>query len=124
MQSFADALRKRAEQLGLSNAEVARRANLTERRYGNYVAGVREPDLATLSRIARALGTTPDTLLGFRDGDAKTVTENLVERLVLSANTLSAGDLELLVVQLDAVAAHRGRASEPAASKRRASRVE
>lgn len=50
--------------LGLSDAEVARRAGLSARRYGNYVQGLREPDLATLVRISRALQTTPDALLG------------------------------------------------------------
>lgn len=115
MQSFADALRKRAEQLGLSNAEIARRANLTERRYGNYVTGVREPDLATLARIARALGVTPDALLGFDGGGARSGTERLIERLVVSASTLPKGDLELLIVQVEAVAAHRGKATQEGA---------
>ena len=35
-------------QLGLSDAEVARRAGLSERRYGYYATGEREPNLATL----------------------------------------------------------------------------
>ncbi|MCD7059119.1 helix-turn-helix domain-containing protein [Pelagibacterium xiamenense] len=67
MDSFSDTLRRRAADLGISNAEVARRAGLTERRYGNYVSGRREPDLATLVRIARVLETTPNVLLGFEE---------------------------------------------------------
>lgn len=65
MGPFATNLRTRAEELGLSNAEVARRAGLSERRYGNYVSGRREPDLATLVRIAQVLDSTPDQLLSF-----------------------------------------------------------
>ena len=37
-----------ARELGLSDAEVARRAGLSERRYGYYATGEREPNLATL----------------------------------------------------------------------------
>ena len=67
MEPFASNLRKRAEELGISNAEAARRVGLSERRYGNYVAGRREPDLATLVRIAAVLETSPDRLLSFGD---------------------------------------------------------
>jgi transcriptional regulator with XRE-family HTH domain len=47
----------------LSDAEVARRAGLAERRYGHYVRGAREPDLQTLLRICTALDVTPNDLL-------------------------------------------------------------
>ena len=64
MDIFANRLRERAAQLGISNAEAARRSGLDERRYAHYVTGRREPDLETLVRIARALGTSPSWLLG------------------------------------------------------------
>ncbi len=51
MELLGKQLRKRARQLGLSDAEAARRARLGERRYGHYVTGTREPNLATLLRI-------------------------------------------------------------------------
>ena len=54
MDVFAENLRKRAKQLGISNAEAARMAGLEERRYAHYVANRREPDLATLVKIGRA----------------------------------------------------------------------
>ena len=72
MDLFAENLRKRAVELGISHAEVARRAGLSERRYGNYVSGRREPDLVTLVRIARVLETTPNVLLGFDDEHSET----------------------------------------------------
>jgi transcriptional regulator with XRE-family HTH domain len=71
MKIFAERLKDRAAVLGLSNAEVARRTGLSERRYGHYVSGSREPDLATLARIARALGTSPNHLLGYDDDEPK-----------------------------------------------------
>ena len=51
MRIFAQRIRERARELGLSDAEVARRAGLSERRYGYYATGEREPNLATLVRI-------------------------------------------------------------------------
>src|SRR3569833_1982399 len=98
MQSFADALRERAEQLGLSNAEVARRSGLTERRYGNYVSGIREPDLATLVSIARALQSTPSLLLGFEAAEVRSSTAILLEQLRAVAAGLEAADIETVII--------------------------
>jgi len=61
------ALRARAEQLGLSDTEVARRSGLDVGRYGNYVRGSREPDFRTFRRICRVLMTTPNALLGVEE---------------------------------------------------------
>ena len=63
MEIFSRNLRRRSRELGLSDAEVARRAGLGERRYGHYVAGTREPDLGTLVKICAVLGVTPNDLL-------------------------------------------------------------
>ena len=82
MDAFADNLKRRAHELGISNAEVARRAGLSERRYGNYVSGRREPDLATLVRVAKVLETTPDALLGFgASGRADPLRDNKIRDL-------------------------------------------
>jgi len=63
METLSRNLRRRAKELGLSDAEVARRAGLSERRYGHYVAGTREPDFATFLRICEVLAVTPNDLL-------------------------------------------------------------
>ena len=65
MDGVGKRLRARALDLGLSDAEVARRAGLTATRYGHYVSDYREPDLATLVRICRVLGLRPDELLAY-----------------------------------------------------------
>lgn len=62
---FAARLKARARELGLSDAAVARRVGISERRYGHYAKGDREPNLELLAKIARALETTPNHLLGF-----------------------------------------------------------
>lgn len=56
-------LRQRARALGLRDAEVARRAGITDKRYSNYVAGRRKPDPEMLRKISAALETTMDELV-------------------------------------------------------------
>ncbi|MBS0472142.1 MAG: helix-turn-helix transcriptional regulator [Proteobacteria bacterium] len=95
-----------ARDLGLSDAEVARRAGLAERRFGHYVTGLREPNLDALLRICRALGCSPNDLLNW-DGHTRRLNphEKLETRLVSAARTLSRAHLETLVVQAEALAA-------------------
>lgn len=106
MELFAANLRKRAEELGISNAEVARRAGLSERRYGNYVSGRREPDLATLVRIASVLATTPNELLA-NDNSASTSDELARQRAIAALAALSHDDLERVAIMVEALAAAR-----------------
>lgn len=108
MSTFMSNLRTRAVELGITHAEVARRAGLSERRYGNYVTGRSEPDLATLVRIAQALATTPDRLLAFQrftpapENDAR-------QRIVAAIEHLGPADLETLAVMTEALARNAGR---------------
>ncbi|WP_315803026.1 helix-turn-helix transcriptional regulator [Bradyrhizobium sp. SZCCHNS3002] len=110
MRVLGQKLRSRAKELGLSNAEVARRAGLSERRYGFYVTGDREPDLSTLLRVCKVLATTPNILLGVSDdGKEGSIRAALVERLRMASRALSDNDLQSLVVQAEALVTHRGR---------------
>jgi len=106
MELFAANLRKRAEELGISNAEVARRAGLSERRYGNYVSGRREPDLATLVRIASVLATTPTDLLTTPLKESA-LGELARQRAIAALAALQSDDLERVVVIVEALAAKR-----------------
>ncbi len=110
MQSFANMLRKRTEELGLSYAEAARRAGLSERRFGNYLAGIREPDLATFCRIAEALSVTPNDLLDFPTGEVVGRRADR-ERLHAAVEALPEDALELILIQLNAVAAEGRKSS-------------
>jgi len=106
MQVLGEQLRQRAQELDLSDAEVARRASLAPRRYGHYVTGNREPDLQTLVRICRVLNTTPDQLLGFgegKPGKRKAERDKLVDRLVAAASVLDDSRLRLAVRQVEAI---------------------
>lgn len=113
MELFAANLRRRAEELGISNAEVARRAGLSERRYGNYVSGRREPDLTTLVKIASVLATTPDDLL--TDSAAAVAPDELsLQRAVAALATLRVDDLERVAIMIEALAAKRAQEHPPA----------
>jgi transcriptional regulator with XRE-family HTH domain len=110
MQVLGQKLRSRAKELGFSNAEVARRAGLSERRYGFYVTGDREPDLSTLLRICKVLATTPNILLGIsEDGKEGSSRGGLIERLRTAGRAVSEHDLQTLVIQAEALVTHRGR---------------
>ncbi|QRY70599.1 helix-turn-helix domain-containing protein (plasmid) [Ensifer sp. PDNC004] len=106
METFALNLKRRAEQLGISNAEVARRAGLSDRRYGNYVSGVREPDLSTLVRIADVLGSSVDELLGVNptDNTIRTIEEQFQDRITVALKALKSEDLQRLVLMIEALA--------------------
>ena len=108
MQHFAMSLRKRAQELGLAHAEVARRAGLSERRFGNYVTGRREPDLATLVKIAEVLGTNPTELLMGQGAGAKASAADLArQRIEAAVGTLGKEDLDRVAVMIEALAAER-----------------
>jgi transcriptional regulator with XRE-family HTH domain len=107
MEPFATNLRRRAEQLGISNAEVARRAGLSDRRYGNYVSGTREPDLTTLVRIATVLAITVDELVGHASSREVRTSEELFQARITSAlQALQANDLRRLAVMIEALASN------------------
>lgn len=109
MEIFASNLRKRAEELGISNAEAARRAGLSERRYGNYVSGRREPDLATLVRIAAVLGTSPDRLLSVGTAETAGPHDAARERILAATGALAQADLDTLAIMIEALAERRAR---------------
>lgn len=107
MEVLAKKLKEKAAQLGISNAAVARRMELDERRYAHYVSGRRSPDLAMLVKIADTLGTTPNELLGIEEHHSENPEVNdLLNRLLRAARIMSQEELELCVVQAEAIARH------------------
>ena len=105
MKVFGDRLKQQAQNLGISNAEAARRAGLAERRFNNYCNDEREPDLKTLVRIAQALETTLDHLLGVHDLPQRGPREALLDRLSSACRTLPIKELEIVTIQTEALAA-------------------
>lgn len=109
MKVFTDTLRKRVDELGISLAEAARRCGLSERRLANYAAGSREPDLATLVKIAETLDTTPNELLGVGATSDSAGDERAVLRSQLAADVrpLDASTLQLVVGLVRTIVEHR-----------------
>lgn len=104
MDGFGKRLKARAKELNLADTEVARRAGLGDSRYGNYVADAREPDLATLLRIADALEATPDHLLGVSKLPKKSDKTLKLERLQSAARNVTGVELDVLVTAAEALA--------------------
>jgi transcriptional regulator with XRE-family HTH domain len=108
MQVFAQRIRERARELGLSDAEVARRAGLSERRYGYYATGEREPNLATLVRICEVLAATPnDLLLPGGKPPAQSGRDRLLARITAATDNLTIAELNLAACLIECLMAHR-----------------
>ena len=78
---FGDILRGLLEQDGISQKQLADALNLAPSTLGNYIRGLREPDFATLSRIADYFGVTADFLLGRRPPEGLSHEEEELLRL-------------------------------------------
>lgn len=106
MQGVGNRLRSRALELGLSDAEVARRAGLAATRYGHYVSDYREPDLATLVRICRVLGLPPGELLGYDQPiEPQDKLAGRRKSITAFAETMDVETLDLAVLVMQALAA-------------------
>ena len=104
MVGLSERLRARARALGLSDAEVARRLGLSQSRYANYVAGVREPDFATFLRICEVLETTPNRLLGVDDQPTRAAELDALRREIAAATAgMDAETLGIAAVIINAL---------------------
>lgn len=112
MDIFAKKLKERAAQLGISNAQAARLCGLDERRYANYINNAREPDLATLAKIARTLKVSTDHLMGLTVAPPTDERGQLLDRLSVSGSSLSDDQLRMFVTQVEALTIRRPRRAE------------
>jgi transcriptional regulator with XRE-family HTH domain len=112
MELFATKVRERAAELGLSQAEVARRAGITERRFGHYMSGRSEPDLQLLVRIAAVLATTPNHLLGVEPKAASKKSDEasrMRTRIAVACASMDEAALPLALTLVEAVLEHGSR---------------
>lgn len=68
LQRFGARVRAERERVGISQEELATRAELHRTYLGGVERGERNPGLLNVLRIARALGTSPSMLLKDFDG--------------------------------------------------------
>ena len=104
---MGERLKTRIRTLGLTDAEVARRAGLSETRFAHYTRDRREPDYSTLVRICRLLATTPDVLLDFDASPGSDEATSLRDRLQAIAMTMDEPMLRT-AVEVVTVLARRG----------------
>ena len=64
MNKFAERFRDGLKDLGLTQAEMGAKLNLTHRTISDYCAGKTEPRIDTLIEISKILGETIDYLVG------------------------------------------------------------
>lgn len=82
MKDVGHRIRQRIDEMGTTQAEVSRRTGLSTARLNNYVKGLRPPDVESLVKIAKALRTSTDHLLGLSESsplDAEAVILRLLE---------------------------------------------
>lgn len=116
---LGERLRVRARELGLSDAEVARRLGLSQSRYAHYVSGVREPDYATFARICRALAFTPNEALGFAEHvEHASETTRLRERVEAAVEVMDVPMLRTAAALLDVLANRPGEPEQERAKAR------
>ncbi|MBW4435890.1 MAG: helix-turn-helix domain-containing protein [Pleurocapsa minor GSE-CHR-MK-17-07R] len=84
---FGERLREAREALGLTQVQVAIMAGVNQVTINKFESGERDnPTLENLSKLAEALKTTPDFLLGYSGaGDDKEFALNARERAVINA---------------------------------------
>jgi transcriptional regulator with XRE-family HTH domain len=63
LRTFTTNLRRRRAELGLSQEAVASEATMDQSQYSRIERGEVDPSIRTLTRIARALESTPSELL-------------------------------------------------------------
>lgn len=92
--TLSNRIKSRRQALNLSQSELSKQLNCTQAALSQYEKGSREPGLADLSNIAKALHTTTDYLLGLTDiastdgnikeiGDYLGLTETSIKKLHL-----------------------------------------
>ena len=108
MTPFSERLRARAEAMGMTQADLARRMDLDPRRVGHYMTGLREPDFQTLTRLVRVLDTSSDSLLGLSVAEQPpTESSVLRSKIVAVCNSLDADTLDIVLVLATAMMDHK-----------------
>ncbi len=104
MDGLGQRLKNRARELGLSDAEVARRLGLSQARYNHYTNDVHEPDLSTLVRIASVLTVQTDHLLGIEQRP-EGAEQALHGRVASAAASMNLNTLRTAAALMEALAA-------------------
>ncbi len=89
-------IKQAREKRGFSQAELARRASLTPAAISQFEAGDREPSLASLGRLANALGASTEHLMG-REVDEKFMSNPDVSAMFRGMSKLNDADKQFIL---------------------------
>lgn len=103
MMTIGNRLLAARKRLGMTQAEVAERAGLSDRTYADIERGNANMRVETLLRICQALGVAPDDLLVERDTAPALSESELIQRLSLCSPQQQETALRLLDVYLDSL---------------------
>ena len=81
---FGKQLRSLIEERGMTQKELAKELNIAPSTMGGYTQGIREPDYATLKKIASFFKVSTDYLLGHHSSVAQTDSEEDILRIFRS----------------------------------------
>jgi transcriptional regulator with XRE-family HTH domain len=116
---IAGRLRARITKLGLSGAEVARRAGISPRMFSYYLTGQRVPKLLEFRALGTALEMTLEELLGdkrelYRDEPA----HHAHRRILMACQRLGSGQIETIADMTEFIEMKHQNAFREAASHR------
>ena len=106
-------MRARAQELGLADADVARRLGIAQPRYANYIAEIRQPDFGMFLKICNVLNTTPNVLLGVdRSAPLATEADRLRQRIAAGISSIADDKLLTLLAVVEAMVGERSEIKE------------
>ncbi len=94
--SIGQAIQRELQRQGLSQKELAARANVTEAAISRYINGDREPRAVTLLAIAKALGVSTADLTG-EEAPSPSNMDEAVELLERNAGAISPEQRQRLI---------------------------
>ena len=105
MRGMGNRLRARAQALGISDSEVARRLGISQTRYSKYVTDANEPDLVTVAKLCRLLGMTSEELLGLAEMPVDGERDLLLAKLQTTAQGMDTSRLRTAVALIGTLSA-------------------
>jgi transcriptional regulator with XRE-family HTH domain len=95
----ADKLRKRRTELGKTQAEIARIAEMSTVQYNGYENGRHEPSESTMDRLAKALKAKPDDLWydAVEDPDTAAGLKEALRKRIAEDLGIKATDVRVLI---------------------------
>ena len=103
MQRIGNNLLKARKKLGLTQAQVAEKAGLSDRTYADIERGSTNMRTETLLHICKALQITPDSIFTESTSSQLIQQEEIIEKLNLCTQKEKETALKLLSVYLDSI---------------------